>query len=147
MPTGEVDAQTDRLLADLEECALDPTLDQCCRRDIQEQMVSARIRGQLRSVDRVNAALRAREGVIVCDALPSDHATASYPQEAHADDLDDEDPVLAELRQKRLQQLQQDARVADDRRREGLGQLRDIQQTHLTVSYHTSSLHIRQARS
>jgi hypothetical protein len=128
MACNPMDAQTEALVADLEECALDPTLDQCCRRDIQEQIGSAKIRGQLRSVDRVEAALRTREGVIVRDVL-------KHPQEAHADDTDDEDATLTELRQKRLQQLQQDARAAEERRRAGSGQLRDIQQLHLTVSY------------
>jgi hypothetical protein len=39
---------------ELAEMALDPTLQECCRKDLQEQAYVARLKGRLLSVDRVD---------------------------------------------------------------------------------------------
>jgi hypothetical protein len=129
----------------LEDMALDPTLDQCCRRDIQSQIAKERIRQCLQREDRIDARQRVSAAAVCRD--PAALAAASL-QEQHLqvqqqlenDELNSDefledgeaadaaDAELAMLRQQRLAQLRAQSAAQQEVQRSGFGNLNDVQE-------------------
>jgi hypothetical protein len=127
----------------LEDMALDPTLDQCCRRDIQSQIAKERIRQCLQREDHIDARQRVAAAAVCRD--PAVLAAASL-QETHQQqqqqlsnaesnnndelELTDEDEVgdaeLAMLRQQRLAQLRAQGAAQQEAQRSGFGIVNDV---------------------
>lgn len=136
-------AAYDSLIGQLEECALDPTLEQCCRRDVQEQIKVARLKQSLKSVDRSDAHLRLQHGVLGApgagaSALQQGVQVQQQQQNPETSDLDsdfgsEDDAELEQLRQQRMQQLQQQAAQAKQLQQEGYGKLNDVVPSGLQV--------------
>jgi hypothetical protein len=132
----------------LEDMALDPTLDQCCRRDIQSQIAKERIRQCLQREDRIDARQRAAAAAVCRDpaalAVASLQEHFSHPQQQQQlqqfkDENDDElqseedegDAELAMLRQQRLAQLRAQGAAQQEAHRSGFGSLNDVKESQL----------------
>lgn len=96
----------------LDELADDPTLQDCCRRDLQEQAQVARLKAELTLHDPTLARLRLARQTI-SSRPPNKHLNRQdshlqHHPEAEDEDQDaDDDYMLQKLRKTRLQQLQQ----------------------------------------
>lgn len=138
--------QTQQLIDELEDMALDPTLDQCCRRDIQSQIAKERIRQCLQREDRIDARQRAAAAAVCTDPAALAAArlqNASHPKQQQQlqqiqdddDELDSEedegDAELAMLRQQRLAQLRAQGAAQQEARRSGFGSLNDVKESQL----------------
>ncbi|WIA31803.1 hypothetical protein OEZ86_002671 [Tetradesmus obliquus] len=140
--------QTQQLIDELEDMALDPTLDQCCRRDIQSQMAKERIRQSLQREDRIDARQRLAAEAVCRDpaalAAASLQETLQQQRAAAAafknrnDELDSDleaegegDAELAALRQQRLAQLRAQGAAQQQAQRSGFGSLNDVQEGQL----------------
>jgi hypothetical protein len=126
--------------------ALDPTLDQCCRRDIQSQIAKERIRQCLQREDRIDARQRVsaaavcRNPAALAAASLQEHALQLQQQqllegdELNSDELEDgeaadaADAELAMLRQQRLAQLRAQGAAQNEAQRSGFGSLNDVQE-------------------
>lgn len=53
----------DAIAGELEELAMDPALESCCRRDLEQQAASARLRSKLMIQDRTMVRLKAQSAV------------------------------------------------------------------------------------
>lgn len=135
-------------LLQLEDMALDPTLDQCCRRDIQSQIAKERIRQSLQREDRIDARQRLAAEAVCRDpaalAAASLQETLQQQRAAAAafknenDELDSDleaegkgDAELAALRQQRLAQLRAQGAAQQQAQRSGFGSLNDVQEGQL----------------
>lgn len=134
--------QTQELIAELEDMALDPTLDQCCRRDIQSQIAKERIRQSLQHQDRIDTRQRLAAAAVCRDATAlacSLQDTAEHSAEGQCESsvavgaVAIEDAELAELRRQRLAQLQAQSVIKQDAQRTGFGCLNDVQEGKLMV--------------
>jgi hypothetical protein len=137
--------QTSQLIAELEDMALDPTLDQCCRRDIESHISKERIRHSLQQNDRVDARQRLAASAICRDARTMSAAVSrqqegllqhqlQHQQSQTQQQLDAADEDLERLRRERLQQLQAQAAVQQQQQRAGFGFLNNLQEQKLQVS-------------
>ncbi|MEW5313708.1 MAG: hypothetical protein WDW38_005250 [Sanguina aurantia] len=114
--------------ADLAEAAADesdPTMSECCRRDISQQRRSDKLRFQLSLVDRSMAVLKVRNG-----AVPSVATSGSIPSPQHGQtpsgdvsEEDADDPGLEQLRRQRMSQMQSQAAWRTQLQQQGHGQL------------------------
>lgn len=132
--------QTEFALQELQDMTLDPTLDQCCRRDIESQIRSERIRHSLQQHDRVDTRQRLLSSAICRDAdrlanLPvGGDSTAS--RAAGGEQIQQRSQVeqeLHELRRQRLQQLQAQSAERQQQQQDGFGRLNVVQEGNLLV--------------
>ena len=111
----------------------DPTLQDCCRRDLEQEAKASRQQAALSRVDRAARAELARKlgGAVV---PPPPRAEKDDDLESDFDDLDDDDDdeaSLAQLRDLRLSQLKLQQREQKERKREnnddlGPGRLSEV---------------------
>lgn len=130
-------AQTEDIIQELQELSLDPTLDQCCRRDIQSQVHRERIRHALQQQDRVDARERITAAVFCRDATRlAAMQEAPDPQASQHAHIDSE---LEELRRQRLRQLQAQSAVQQEQRKVGFGTLNTVHEGKLLVRHRLAS--------
>ncbi|KAF8070999.1 hypothetical protein HT031_001080 [Scenedesmus sp. PABB004] len=143
-PASAAQRRTEALIEELQDMALDPTLDQCCRRDLDDQIARERIRACLQAADRVDARTRAAAaavvrdaGVVAAAAAAADAADADAAAAAAAAAAADGSAAqprepgggegeLAALRAARLAQLRAAAAAQAAGARAGLGSLNDV---------------------
>ncbi|KAF6256722.1 hypothetical protein COO60DRAFT_84517 [Scenedesmus sp. NREL 46B-D3] len=125
--------------------ALDPTLDQCCRRDLQSQIAKEQIRQSLQREDRIDARQRAAAAAVCRDpavlaaaSLQESHQQQQGQQLQAGETLDGElvaegDAELAVLRQQRLTQLRAQGAEQQEAQRSGFGSLNDVQEAKLVA--------------
>lgn len=92
--SGRTDPGIDAVAAELDELALDPTLESCCQRDLQQQASAARLRSRLAVQDRSMVAAKQRAAVFGQPTGVDPEAALSLaplePQESGSSDLDDD---------------------------------------------------------
>lgn len=107
---AHLSARASALEAEL--AAADPTLQDCCRRDLEQEAKAARQQAALSRVDRASKAELARKlgGAVVPPPLPRKKAESDDGEsDFDFDSEGDEDASLARLRELRLSQLKQRA--------------------------------------
>lgn len=142
--------ETRAVIEELQEMAFDPTMDQCCRRDVQQQINQERIRHALQQQDRVDARQRMAAATIRRDAPPDASGSSSVDsrgpeqQQPHAQHehhskqqqeqqgaSEGDDAELQRLREQRLRQLRAESAVKQEQRQEGFGRLNTVQESNL----------------
>lgn len=80
----------DELADELAELALDPTLQDCCRRDLKEQAYVENVKSKLLSVDRVDQRTKLAKG-IVKQVVPREASQVGDDDgsDSHLSDADD----------------------------------------------------------
>lgn len=133
--------QTSQLIAELEGMSLDPTLDQCCRRDIESRITKERIRHSLQQNDRIDARQRLAASAVCRDAAIMPSAAERQEgrhhlqhQSSQEQQLEAGDEELERLRRERLQQLQAQAAVQQQQQQAGFGFLNNTKEKQLLVS-------------
>lgn len=112
-PSSAEEAATHALIEDLRGAALDPTLDQCCQRDLRDRIAAERVRASLQARDRIDARTREAAGAIIRDPARIAAVAAATAAAANAAVIDadcteddaDEAGELHALRQARLREL------------------------------------------
>lgn len=142
-------ANTQAVIEQLQDMALDPALEDCCRRDLEQEIKSERIRQALQRDDRVEARQRLAAATLRTSAdaagtalqqqqLPD--ARAPSRQQQQQEQLDAGDHELQRLRQQRLRQLQAESAAKQEQRREGFGVLNTVPESSVLVSIDDASL-------
>lgn len=137
-------SNTQAVIEQLEDMALDPALEDCCRRDLEQQIKSERIRQALQRDDRVEARQRLAAATLRTSAdaagaaeqqeqLP-DARAPSRQQQQQQEQLHEGDHELQRLRQQRLRQLQAESAAKQEQRREGFGVLNTVPESSVLVS-------------
>jgi hypothetical protein len=135
-------SNTQAVIEQLQDMALDPALEDCCRRDLEQQIKSERIRQALQRDDRVEARQRLAAATLRTSAdaagaaaqqeqLPDARAPPGQQQQQQVNEADDE---LQRLRQQRLRQLQAESAAKQEARREGFGVLNTVPENSVLVS-------------
>ena len=98
---------------------LDPTLDSCCRRDLEDQKKTAQLKSKLLSLDRTNQ--RLKHGSILLSTQPhGQKPLESHAAERDASDEDSDfgsndeeapDPQIERLRQMRIEEMKRKAQA------------------------------------
>jgi hypothetical protein len=86
--SGAADPALAAVADELQELSFDPTLDDCCRRDLEEQAASARLRSQLAVHDRSTAAQKLRSAVLGARPVPAAEGGPEPPAAGQQDGLD-----------------------------------------------------------
>eukprot|EP00884_Botryococcus_braunii_P013703 jgi/Botrbrau1/22333/Bobra.0002s0012.1 len=128
----------DEIADELTELALDPTLQDCCRRDLKEQAYVERVKSKLLAVDRVDQRTNLARGVIK-QVRSREKSQLGIHDQSDSDLSETDDADLDEYRRLRLQQLQNDARQKAERRKLGLGSLTSVSETTLMESIQNNS--------
>lgn len=130
-------SQTQEIIQELQEMSLDPTLDQCCRRDIESQIRSEQIRQTLQQHDRVDTRQRVTSTAICRDpgklAVLQDLPQPKVSQLKDYEGVLSADHELEQLRRQRLRQLQAQAAVQQEQRQAEFGCLNMVQESKLMV--------------
>ena len=117
---------------ELAEMRNDPTMSQCCIRDLEHQRKGEALRQKLLAADRTSKALHPHGVVLAAPPL------RDFPMtEQRRDEEEDSDEEVKTLREKRRQQLLQQARSAQ--RGEARGQLIDVPASQLLVRLQAQS--------
>lgn len=128
-------SQTQEIIQELQEMSLDPTLDQCCRRDIESQIRSEQIRQTLQQHDRVDTRQRVTSTAICRDpgklAVLQDLPQPKVSQLKDYEGVLSADHELEQLRRQRLRQLQAQAAVQQEQRQAEFGCLNMVQESKL----------------
>ncbi|PNH06907.1 hypothetical protein TSOC_006669 [Tetrabaena socialis] len=122
-PAGSNDAaDTERFgLPSAAELADDPVLAGCCAEDLANMRRGEQIRNALLAVDRTTARLK-----LQAQALPMPPEQRPRSASPPLDSDEEDDPVLLELRQQRLAEIQRQAAERQQRSRHGYGALNDV---------------------
>lgn len=138
-------SNTQAVIEQLKDMALDPALEDCCRRDLEQQIKSERIRQALQRDDRVEARQRlaaatlrtsadAAGAAVQQEQLPDARAPSRQQQQQQQEQLHEGDHELQRLRQQRLRQLQAESAAKQEQRREGFGVLNTVPESSVLVS-------------
>eukprot|EP00887_Chlorella_sp_A99_P006174 scaffold3.g6174.t1 len=114
---------------ELELLSLDPTLESCCRRDLEERARAERIKAELSLHDRSTVREALRQQVV--GAPPRGAAADAGGLEGEGEEGDAE---LARLRTVRLQQMQQEAQHKAELQQRGLGSLASVPEADLLAT-------------
>ncbi|KAK9825410.1 hypothetical protein WJX81_002679 [Elliptochloris bilobata] len=117
----------DEVAAELDELATDPALQDCCRRDLQEQAYVARVKAELLAHDRTDERRLAADEAVRRDfAGRTDDGADSL-----ASGSEEEAPELERLRELRLRDLKEQARRKAQLQSAGYGSLSTVHDTEL----------------
>ena len=123
------------MTSELDEMLMDPTLDSCCRRDLEDQKKAAQLKSKLLSLDRTDQRLRHAD--ILLQSTQPQRVARSHAKELDANDDEDSDfgseeedhssdPEVARLRQLRMEEMKRTARSDTLASSLGYGRVNDI---------------------
>lgn len=130
-------SQTEDVIQELQEMALDPTLDQCCRRDIESQIYAERIRQSLQQHDRIDTRQRLATSAICRDGSQletlQEQQELQLPQPDKPEQHIAVDQELEQLRLERLRQLKALSAVQQEQQQAGFGTVNTVLESKLLV--------------